>query len=348
MNKPIRTCLIVFTLIVAAGSGTVFAVDNMELIKSGRALDDASAAELERQLETKPDDVESRTKLMVYYLTHQYDDEVKHQRREKHIVWMIKNAPDSMVLSMPYGTLDGVFDAEYYALAKQEWERHIDAEPNNLVYLENAANFYIISDPSQCEMYLLRAAAIDDKDAKWAEKLGQHYRLRSQHAVGPAKQIAAAQSLAQFEIAYGLLEGDLRRHLLTYLASAAYDADELEKAASYANKMLDENETNWNHGNNVHHGNRILGRIALKSGNIDEAKARLIASGKTSGSPQLNSFGPNMSLASELLQQGERDTVLEYFELCSKFWASPHSKLKSWSEEVNQGKVPKFGGNLYY
>ena len=38
------------------------------------------------------------------------------------------------------------------------------------------------------------------------------------------------------------------------------------------------------------------------------------------GSPQLNSFGPIMSLAEELLEQGEPDTVLEFFAECRKFW----------------------------
>jgi len=33
-----------------------------------------------------------------------------------------------------------------------------------------------------------------------------------------------------------------------------------------------------------------------------------------------NSFGPNVSLAKDLLEKGERDTVVEYFEACKKFW----------------------------
>ena len=45
------------------------------------------------------------------------------------------------------------------------------------------------------------------------------------------------------------------------------------------------------------------------------ANAYLLAVGRTPGSPQLNSFGPNMALAAELLQKEVRDTVLQYFEL---------------------------------
>jgi hypothetical protein len=48
------------------------------------------------------------------------------------------------------------------------------------------------------------------------------------------------------------------------------------------------------------------------NGDIEEAKKQLLLAGKTPSSPQLNSFGPNMILAKELLDKGEKDTVLHY------------------------------------
>lgn len=62
----------------------------------------------------------------------------------------------------------------------------------------------------------------------------------------------------------------------------------------------------------------------------------------------MNSFGPNMLLAKELLEKGERETVLEYFKLCGKFWDLGEEKLAEWSELVKQGKTPDFGANLKY
>ena len=62
----------------------------------------------------------------------------------------------------------------------------------------------------------------------------------------------------------------------------------------------------------------------------------------------MNSFGPNMSLAKDLLEKGERDTVLQYFELCRKFWTMDYGKLDEWSQEVRAGKIPRFGANLVY
>jgi hypothetical protein len=62
----------------------------------------------------------------------------------------------------------------------------------------------------------------------------------------------------------------------------------------------------------------------------------------------MNSFGPNMSLAKDLLQKGERDVVLEHFELCRKFWKMDRGRVDQWSQDVNAGKIPDFGANLVY
>ena len=62
----------------------------------------------------------------------------------------------------------------------------------------------------------------------------------------------------------------------------------------------------------------------------------------------MDSFGPNMSLAKGLLDKGERDVVLQYFDLCRKFWALGQSKLDEWTADVKSGTTPNFGANLLY
>lgn len=75
----------------------------------------------------------------------------------------------------------------------------------------------------------------------------------------------------------------------------------------------------WNYGNTLHHANITLGRIAIKSGEVEQAKSYLLIADNTSGSFQLNSFGPNMSVAEDLLQHREAEVVASYFELCKFF-----------------------------
>ena len=55
-----------------------------------------------------------------------------------------------------------------------------------------------------------------------------------------------------------------------------------------------------------------------------------------------------MILAKELLEKGERDIVLEYFDLCSKFWEMDQGRLNAWRAAVKQSKIPDFGPNLAY
>jgi hypothetical protein len=48
------------------------------------------------------------------------------------------------------------------------------------------------------------------------------------------------------------------------------------------------------------------------------------------------------------LERGERDSVLQYFELCRKFWKMGGRQLEGWAAAVKAGEAPKFGPNLIY
>lgn len=129
------------------------------------------------------------------------------------------------------------------------------------------------------------------------------------------------------------------------------DSGNLELAAAYANEALtiaEKYKTDWNYGNAIHKGHLILGRIALHNRDIAEAKKQLLLAGKTPGSPQLGSFGPNMILARELLEIGEAETVLAYLDLCEEFWDFDLVKLNRWRDQVSKGESPNFGSNLIY
>ena len=101
-------------------------------------------------------------------------------------------------------------------------------------------------------------------------------------------------------------------------------------------------------GDIVFTGNLVLGRIALDEGRTEDAKRHLLASGKTSGSPTLDSSGPNMSLAKDLLAKGDQETVLQFLDLCRSFWKSDGGKLDEWSKGIQAGRIPDFGANLLY
>ncbi len=141
-----------------------------------------------------------------------------------------------------------------------------------------------------------------------------------------------------------------RYYDLPDLAKSAVHSD-LNEAKALAEELLQlaaERPTDWNYGNAIHFGNMVLGQVALREGDIEGAERYLLASGATPGSPQLDTFGPNMSLAKELLEAGQTEAVLEYFERCAEFWEMSNDRLEYWTFQVRNDKVPNFGANLLY
>jgi hypothetical protein len=136
-------------------------------------------------------------------------------------------------------------------------------------------------------------------------------------------------------------------------ARFAIEADEIDKAEDYASELLAVATAGPNasgYGGAIHHGNLVLGRVALRRGDIDSAKEYLIKAGKTPGSGSLSSFGPNMALAKELLEIGEKEAVVNYLELCKEFWdlGRKRQTLTRWIEEIRAEAIPQFGANLIY
>jgi len=318
-------------------------------LRTGRELTSEQVESLEEKLVSNPNDVTSRTQLLGYYGGSRalLDDSAKAAKR-RHVLWLIRNAADSEVLGHPEAGIDRILDREGYSQAKKAWMDQLEGEPENATRLGNAARFFLIADRRTSIKLLRRAQSLDPSNPKWPKKLGNAFGLAADRGSGAIDQELSEKELEQLEKAYELSGESGRDSLLVDLAKAAFAADRLDKARHYAELMLQNTEAGWNYGNRVHHGNLVLGRIALREGNIEEAKSRLIAAGKSPGSPQLNSFGPNMLLAKALLEIGEREIVIEYFELCSKFWEMHRGRLDEWGTLAVAGKIPDFRGNLRY
>ena len=159
-----------------------------------------------------------------------------------------------------------------------------------------------------------------------------------------------AQVLADLEQDAGSGDQMRRFYALAELAKAALTARAIEKSAAYANELLSaapRHRNDWNYGNAIHDGNMVLGLLALNQGNVKPASQYLLDAGSTPGSPQLNSFGPDMSLAQALLEKGERDTVLEYFSRCRTFWKMGRDNLDAWTETVRAGGMPNMSMNVH-
>ena len=216
-----------------------------------------------------------------------------------------------------------------------------------------------------------RAIAIEPGTAAW-----RSYRIpilisRSGFGFLP---LSAKDAYSQVKEDLSVLSGATRYAVLAGAAKLAVKGAALDDAQSYAIELLNSasEPKDWNYGNAIFFGNMVQGQVALRRGDLEAARSRLLSSGKTPGSPQLNSFGPNISLARDLLtgvgavpsagprtraacvprrsvtSPDVRQTVLEFFDLCQVFWTMGHERLQQWSQQVRAGVVPDFGANLYY
>lgn len=143
--------------------------------------------------------------------------------------------------------------------------------------------------------------------------------------------------------------------LLRKLAPAALAAGDTEKAEKFALQLqvkAKELKEKFKHDistpdHATHISNIVLGLVALEKRNLTGAKEHLLAAGRLAfGSPTLRSFGPNMLLAKKMIEKGEREAVMQYFDLCSNFWKMENGTLEKWKSIVNQGGMPDFRANL--
>ena len=141
--------------------------------------------------------------------------------------------------------------------------------------------------------------------------------------------------------------------MLAGVANAALESNEIHKAERYAKELLIITPKYMDdpyYGTAIHLSNIILGRIAIIRKDIKKAKELLLKAGASPRSQRINMFGPNMSLAVELLKLKERKTVIEYLEACKKFWKE--KKINEWIKDIKAGEIPEqmefMAQNTYY
>jgi hypothetical protein len=217
---------------------------------------------------------------------------------------------------------------------------------------------------------LLLAALVKDPAGPWAGYIAR--KAGATHAAAALADAAARTNLFRQTLSYLTqgreILGDALAHdaklqyshdqLLGLMAKAAFESGSpLGEVKGAVQEMLANNTDlkSWNYGNVEYTANELLGRVALREGNTDAAGKYLLAAGKTKGSPQLKSFGPRFTLARELAEKGERDTVIQFLDLVGVFWANPdkakegnsrnvamgnRKQLEEWKQQIQDGKIP--------
>jgi tetratricopeptide (TPR) repeat protein len=301
------------------------------------------ASRVEALLETSPDDLEARVKLIGYFFLSDAPD--AQARRNGHIHWLISHHPE--VDLSGYGCIIEDMWPEAYAEGKRRWQAAVAERPNDTAVLKNASSFLFLFDPTLAEAMLRRGASLEPQSADWHDSLARLRLLAARDAGSDGDRLTLArEGLAEYENALGLEPSRLGRYgLQIRLAEAAYEAEEYARATEAAARVLAEApdfEATFEYGNGIHRGHIVLGRVALANGDVAAARDHLAAAGATRGSPQLNSFGPDFTLAAALLARGERDAVVAYLDACKRFWDGTEGALESWKKRIERGETPSF------
>jgi hypothetical protein len=301
----------------------------------------AAVRELEKRVAERPDDLALRQEVLQAYFLDRSPEGRK--ARERHVLWVVENAPDSWLAGTPFAGFVQALEPEAYERAKVLWLAHVETRSASPAVLGNASDFFLLDDRARAAELLERAAKLAPDDPEWRQKLGHLHALEASGR--QPNPTAARAALEQFEAAAAREEHDGDRYLnLGDMADAARRAGENDKAEAYARELLELAETSprdWIYGNAVHDGHRILGELALQRGDVRSAKEHLLAAGATPGSPQLDSFGPELTLANDLLAAGERTTVVAYLRACRRFWKGRAAALDAAIAAIEAGQTPE-------
>lgn len=321
-----------------------FADDARDLLKQGASLAAEEVTALEGRLEEDPLDMLARAQLLSYYGDmSRYREPIARSRSRALVLWLIQNEPESGLLAALSPQIKEPFpfdDPEWFVDGKRAYLAHLEEEPNNLTLLGLAADFLSRSDRALTIELLQRAQSLDEANALWARKLGLHHYFNSRRGSEQSKVESAKRSVEQYARMLELTDGDPYGGSLEYAAKAALVAGDYERARYFAEVMLRQEPSGWDYASNVHYGNITLGRIALSEGNVKQARSFLIRAGAAPESPKLRLIGPDTILAKELLQRGERKTVLRYLDQCATFWERGRDILEEWKVLVRAGRIP--------
>ena len=305
------------------------------LIYSGKSLSKPKADEYETMLRKTPEKVDERIVLIGYYSS-QGKTPLDRTRLRTHVLWMIENHPEHPATAEP-SLRDFPDDLEANAQILALWRTNVESHEDDVAVLKNAERFFFGKDPAEADRLIHRISGKEPGNPEWANELAQLYRMfgiSGEHFDDSAQRAAEA-----YKRVLELTRNSMAREALAgEMAQAAFKIGDFAGAAQLARIHLQGKDRTA-----PQRANTILGRIALRSGDTPGAKQYLLDSSKPEAGKDVALSGPTMILAKELLEQGERATVLHYLDNCMSLWPRGENVLQIWIEEIQKGKTPNFG-----
>jgi tetratricopeptide (TPR) repeat protein len=305
------------------------------LLYSARNLSKSDANKLEVAVQKTPENIDDRLKLIGYYDWNGHTS-LDRLRLRAHVLWMIENHPEHPAVAEP-SLRDLRDDPEGNVQILALWEKNVPSCNAALSLLKNAEKFFFGKDPSAADQLIHCLSEKEPDNLQWSGELAQLYRLFGV----PIHEIddPAERALYAHKRVLELIRNPAARQALAGdMAEAAFKIGDFEGAAQLAKLHLQSSDQSA-----IQRADTILGLVALRSGDVASGTKYLLDSSMPEAAPYVSLYGPTMVLAKELLENGERDAVLQYLENCLSLWPRGENALQNWITEIQNGRVPNFG-----
>jgi tetratricopeptide (TPR) repeat protein len=305
------------------------------LLYSGKSVTKSKADELESDVKKTPDKIDSRLILIGYY-TSNGKTPADRQRLRTHVLWMIENHPEHPATAEP-GLRDLPGDFEGNAQILDLWNKNLESRGDDVAVLKDAEKFFFSRDPVAADQLIHRIAEKEPNNREWPNELAQLYRMIG--IPGTPIDDPGERASESYKRVLALTRNPAAREALAgEMAQAAFKVGDLAGAEELAKIHLKSNDRTA-----PQRANTLLGRVALRSGDLNGAKQYLLASSGPQAEKDVSLSGPTMILAKELLEQGEHDAVLQYLDNCLLLWPHGENVLQIWIGDIKRGKTPNFG-----
>jgi tetratricopeptide (TPR) repeat protein len=249
---------------------------------------------------------------------------------------MVENHPEHPATAEPsLRDLPDDFDGNSQILLL--WKNNLESRGDDVAVLKDAEKFFFGKDPAAADQLIHRISEKEPNNKEWPNELAQLYRMfgiPGERIEDPAQRAAEA-----YKRVLQLTKNPTARETLAgEMAQAEFKVGDFAGAAELAKIHLQSKDRTA-----PQRANTILGRVALRSGDMPGAKQYLLDSSGPQAQKDVSLSGPTMILAKELLEQGQQDAVLQYLDNCLLLWPRGESVLQFWIADIKKGKTPNFG-----
>ena len=304
--------------------------DWIALASEGARLSSTEATQLESLLAAGREDLDTRAKLIGYNL---FRSDRHEARLHEHILWLISHHPESELLRVC--DISRSKHPDVYDQAHALWQRVLEQRPCDMLVWRQAFEFHFRFDRDFCDLIVDQILAVQPDSVYWHARRGALYAFHQCERPDVAVGIRAYRRACEMA-----RPGEQRFDCLIALARLCLEVDpELaEKSVISAGQEHVRRVDARTYG--MHHGNITLGRLCLRRGNVEHAKIYLAWAARLRGrSSVLASFGPDLQLASELLEVGERSAVIEYLKACEQIAPMNLPIYSEWRHKLESGKA---------